>query len=91
MTSLLALALLGGVLTGIPMARVAKGLERASGLLTEALGRQIRSRILLVSITTRIAITIGIVFLMIRKPDPIASIFTIGLVAALGILLGFGI
>jgi hypothetical protein len=86
--SLVAIALVGGVLTGIPMARVAPGIERAAGALPEDLRRGIRSTALATSITTRIAITVGIVFLMVRKPELVTSISIIGVAGAIGVVAG---
>jgi hypothetical protein len=88
LVSLVALAIVGGVLTGVPMARVTAAVERASGPLPEALRRGLRSPLLTVSIMTRIAITIGIVFLMVQKPALRTSILTIVLAAAVGVAAG---
>jgi hypothetical protein len=88
LVSLVALAIIGGVLTGVPMARITPAVERASGPLPEELRRGLRSRLLTVSIMTRIAITVGIVFLMVQKPALLTSILTIGLAAAIGAAAG---
>ena len=61
----------------IPMARVTPAVERASGPLPEELRRGLRSPLLTVSPMTRIAITVGIVLLMVRKPALPPSVLTI--------------
>src|SRR5262249_25608981 len=67
LSSLVAIAVVGGTLTGIPMARIAPAVERAQGKLTEDLQRGIKSRALVVSMTARVGIMLGIIFLMVRK------------------------
>jgi hypothetical protein len=86
--SLLAIAGIGGLLTGIPMARVTPAVERASGRLPEELRHGLRSPLLTVSIMTRIAITIGIVFLMVHKAALLTSILTIALAVGIGVAAG---
>jgi hypothetical protein len=88
LVSLVALAIIGGVLTGVPMARITPAVERASGPLPEELRRGLRSPLLTVSIMTRIAITVGIVFLMLQKPALLSSILTIVLAAGIGAAAG---
>jgi hypothetical protein len=86
LASLVAIAVIGGVLTGIPMARVEPGLKQAApGPLSEEVRRGLRTPALTTSITLRIAVTVGIVFLMVLKPDLLTSLFVIGLAAAIGI------
>lgn len=88
LVSLVALASIGGVLTGVPMARITPAIERASGPLPEELRRDLRSPLLTVSIMTRIAITVGIVFLMVQKPALLTSLVTIILAAGIGVAAG---
>jgi len=86
--SLVALASIGGVLTGVPMARITSAVEQVSGPLPEELRRELRSPILTVSFMTRIAIIIGIVFLMVQQPALLTSVLTIILAAAAGAAAG---
>ena len=88
LASLVAVAGIGGVLTGIPMARVTPAVEQAPGPLSEELRRGLRSQLLTVSIMTRIAITVGIVLLMVRKPALLPSILTIILAVGTGVAAG---
>lgn len=88
LASLVALASIGGVLTGVPMARLTPAVERASGPLPQELRRGLQSPLLTVSIMTRIAITVGIVFLMVQKPTLLTSLLTIVLAAGIGATAG---
>ena len=88
LASLVAIAGIGGVLTGIPMARATPAVERASGPLPEELRRSLRSPLLTVSIMTRIAITVGILLLMVLKPAPLPSILTIVSAVGIGVAAG---
>ena len=88
LVSLVALAGIGGVLTGVPMARITPAVERASGPLPEELRHDLRSPLLTVSLLTRIAITVGIVFLMVQKPALPTSLVTIILAAGIGVAAG---
>src|SRR5262245_13233749 len=84
LASLVALAGIGGFLTGMPMARLTPAVERASGPLPEELRHDLRSPLLTVSLLTRIAITVGIVFLMVQKSALLTSLVTIVLAAGIG-------
>lgn len=86
LASVVGLALIGGVLTGIPMARLAPRIEDAVGPLAEELRRKIRTHVLSISISVRIAITLGITLLMVQKPDLAGSL----VVMAVSVLLGIG-
>jgi len=88
LVSLVALAGIGGVLTGVPMARVTPAVERASGPLPEELQHDLRNPLLTISLLTRIAITVGIVFLMVQKPALLTSLATIVLAAGIGAAAG---
>jgi hypothetical protein len=89
--TLLAIAVIGGVLTGIPMARVGPGIERASGPLPEDVRRALRSPALSISISMRISTTVGIVFLMVEKPDLLESLIAISIAACIGVAAGLAI
>jgi hypothetical protein len=88
LASLVAIAGIGGLLTGIPMARLTPPVEQASGPLSEELRHRLRSTVLTVSIMTRIAITIGIVFLMVQKPTLLICLLTITLAVGIGVAAG---
>jgi hypothetical protein len=89
---LLLIAVIGGALTGVPMARLASGLENAPGALPDPWRRAVRSPVLVISMTTRASLIVGIVLLMVYKPGLAASLIAIcvaaGLGAGLGLILG---
>jgi hypothetical protein len=85
---LVAIAGIGGLLTGIPMARLTPAVKQAAGPLSQELRRSLRSPLLTVSLMTRIAITIGIVFLMVQKPTLLTCLLTITLAATVGVAAG---
>jgi hypothetical protein len=70
------------------MARVTPAVERASGPLPEELRRSVRSPLLMVSIMARIAISVGVVLLMVRKPALLLSILTVVLAVGIGVAAG---
>jgi len=88
LASLVALAGIGGFLTGMPMARLTPAVERASGPLSEELRRGLQTPLLTISIMTRIAITVGIVLLMVLKPALLTSLLTIALAVGIGVAAG---
>jgi hypothetical protein len=88
LASLVAIAGIGGLLTGIPMARLTPAVEQAAGPLSEELRHSLRSPLLTVSIMTRIAITIGIVFLMVQKPALFTCLLTITLAVGIAVAAG---
>jgi hypothetical protein len=89
LASLLTLAVIGGVLTGIPTVRIRVGIESTVGPLPEELRRRIASPLLTISLTTRIAITLSIVYLMVRKPEPLPSVVVVCVAAAIGVIAGW--
>jgi hypothetical protein len=91
MTGLLSLAAIGGVLTGIPTARLAPAIARSAGPLPEELRRAIRAPILTASLAMRITITIGIAFLMVQKPERSEAFVVVASAAALGALVGWAL
>jgi hypothetical protein len=89
LASLVLLAVIGALATGIRMARVGPALGQASaGPLSDDLRRALRDPILLTSLRTRLAIVLGVVFLMTVKPSAAASLLVIALAAAIGLLAG---
>jgi hypothetical protein len=71
------------------MAPIGSAVGRASaGPLSDDLRRALRDPILLTSLRTRLAIVLGVVFLMTVKPSSAASVVVIVLAAAVGLLAG---
>jgi len=89
--SLVAIAVAGGVLTGIPLGKLTPEIDHADGLLSPPVRRALRGRALMLSITIRIGITTGIVFLMVVKPDWLGSIATIGIATVCAIAAGLAL
>jgi hypothetical protein len=88
LASLLGLGVIGAFGTGMRMARLEPGLRQAAGTLSAELQAQLRDRVLLTSLQVRLAIVVGILFLMTVKPSGLAAITTILLVAAAGFAAG---
>jgi hypothetical protein len=83
-----ALALIGGLLTGVRMARIGAAVGRSSGPLADELKAALRDQVLLISMRTRLGIVLGIVLLMTLKPSLVASLVVIVLAGAGGLLAG---
>jgi hypothetical protein len=66
--AIILLAVLGAALSGRRLAAIGPAIASQSGLLSPALRQQLRDPLLWISIQTRAAIGLGIVFLMTVKP-----------------------
>ena len=86
--SLLLLGVIGAFGTGRRMARIGLAIGRAQGPLPAELREMLGSPILLMSLRVRLAIVLGVVFLMTLKPSAVASLAVIVLAVALGFLAG---
>jgi hypothetical protein len=86
--SLLLLGVIGAFGTGLRMARIGPGLGRAQGPLSHELRRTLRDPMLLISLRVRLAMALGVAFLMSLKPSALASLVVIVLAIALGLLAG---
>jgi hypothetical protein len=82
---LVAFGAIGGLLTGVRMARIGPAVGRASGPLSDELRGALRDPILLTSFRIRLSIVIGIAFLMSVKPSPVVSLAVVVLAAAIGL------
>ena len=83
----LALAvLLGLALSGPRMKALGQALAAGKGQLTQAFTSAAQHPLLLISVQTRMAIALGIVFLKTTKPDLAGSLLIIGVTLALGIV-----
>jgi hypothetical protein len=83
-----ALGLIGGLLTGVRMARIGPAIGRSSGPLSDELKATLRDPILVVSIWTRLGIVLGIALLMTQKPSLVASLVIVILAGGFGLLAG---
>jgi hypothetical protein len=86
LAGLVALGVIGGLLTGVRMARIGPAVGRASSPLSDELRGALRDPILLTSIRVRLAIVIGIAFLMSVRPSLVISLVVVVLAAAIGLL-----
>lgn len=74
---------IGALILMIVLARVAAPRLKALGQFLET----VNDPLLWVSVQTRSAIALGIIFLKVTKPDWVGSLLTVGLAAVLGIVL----
>jgi hypothetical protein len=88
LAGLVAYALIGGVLTGVRMARIGPAVGRSSGPLSDEMKAALRDPILLISIRTRLGIVLGIALLMTLKPSLVVSLVIVVLAGAIGLLAG---
>jgi hypothetical protein len=70
------------------MARLGPAVGRAEGPLSAELREMLRSPILLMSLRVRLAIVLGVVFLMTVKPSGVASLAVMVVAVALALLAG---
>ena len=83
--SLALVIILALVLTGPRMKAMGQALMMGKGALTKAFYSAANNSLLWVSIQTRVALALGIVFLKITKPDLAGSLITIGAAIVLGV------
>ena len=86
--SLVLLGAIGALGTGRRMARIGPAVGRAQGPLSAELREMLRSPILLLSLRVRLAIVLGVVFLMTMKPSAVASLVVMVVAVAVGLLAG---
>jgi hypothetical protein len=84
LAGLVALGVIGGLLTGVRMARIGPAVGRSSGPLSDELRAALRDPVLVISIGTRLGIVLGIVLLMTLKPSLATSILIVALAGAIG-------
>jgi len=83
--ALVLIIVLSLVLTGPAMVAVGRAFATGKGLVSPDFHRQVNTPSLWISIHTRVAIAMGIVFLKIARPDMIGSFLTIGAATLLGL------
>lgn len=86
--SLVLLAVVGAVGTGIPMSRVGPAIGRATGPLPDDVKAALRAPALMASLRTRLGVVLGVVFLMTVKPSEVPAVLVVVVAAALGLLSG---
>jgi hypothetical protein len=85
MGSLILVIALAQVLTAPQMAAICRVLTTEQGLVSQNFHSMVSDPTLWISIQTRVAIVLGIVFLKIAKPDLVGSLLTIGVSIVIGI------
>ena len=88
LASLVVLAVVGAIGTGMRMARLEPAVNQAQGPLSDELRHRLRDPLLLISLRVRMAIVLGVAFLMTVKPTFVAAVAVVVLAAALGLLAG---
>ena len=88
LAGLVLIALVGGLLTGVRMARLGPAVGKAAGELSTDLQGALRDPLLVTSLRLRLALALGIAFLMTVKPPALASVVVLALATALGWLAG---
>ena len=85
---LLMIGLVGGLVTGVQMGRLGPAVGRASGPLSDELLGRLRDPALVISLRTRAAIVLGILFLMTLKPSLLPSVVTLLVAGGIGLIAG---
>jgi hypothetical protein len=85
MVALALAVLLGLALTGPRMKTLGQALAAGKGQMTQAFSNAAQHPLLLISVQTRMAIALGVVFLKTTKPDLGGSLLIIGIATVLGI------
>ena len=83
--SLILLGLLAAVVTGRRMAAIQQSISKETASISPSLYRQLHQPLLWIVMQLRVAIGLGIVFLMTAKPDLIGSLVTLSLAIVLGL------
>jgi hypothetical protein len=87
LTGLVLLAVVGALGTGKRMARIGPAIGQApAGAVSDGLRRTLRDPILLASLGTRLAIVLGVAFVMTVKPSGVVALVVVLLAATVGLL-----
>ncbi len=85
LVALLAVIVLNLAVTRPRMVAIGQTFAKDKGVITEAFHSQANHPLLWVSIQSRLAILLGITFLMIAKPEPAISLLTMGIAVVFGL------
>jgi hypothetical protein len=80
------IALLGAVLSGRRARAIARALPAKDGLISTALGRQLHDPVLTLSLRLRVALFVGIIFLMSIRPSTTGALLAMGMAGAIGLV-----
>ena len=84
LVGLVAIGAIGGLLTGTRMARIGPAVGPAQGRLTDEMRRLLGDPVLVLSSRLRIALVLGVLFLMSVKPSTAGSIVVLVIAIGLG-------
>lgn len=85
--SLVVLALLAVIVTQRRVAAIGRSVETMPESISASLHQRLRQPLLWIVMQVRVALALGIVFLMTLKPDLVGALLTIGVAASLGLVL----
>jgi hypothetical protein len=88
LVGMVAIVILGGTITGVTVSRLEREVRAARGPLTQETRGHVLNSVLVVSLTTRIALAVGITFLMVVKPALPISTLSLVLFSVLGAAVG---
>lgn len=86
LAAMVLIGVIGGVIGGPRLGAVGKMAAQESGAISAALSQRLHDPMLSVSMQVRTAIALGIVFLMVVKPDPVGTLITLVIAILVGLL-----
>jgi hypothetical protein len=86
LASLVLIAIIGAALTGMRMVPLGRAIALDNGTLTPDLLQRLQDPMLRTSLRLRVAIALGVVFLMTAKPDLTGALLSIGIAIVLGLI-----
>lgn len=86
LAAMILIAIIGATLTGMRMVPLGRAIASESGALTPALLQRLQDPMLRTSLRLRVAIALGIVFLMTGKPDLTGALLSMGIAIVLGLI-----
>ncbi len=89
LVAMVVIGVIGGVVGGPRVAAVGKVAAQESGPVSAALRQRLNDPLLSISMQVRTAIALGIVFLMVVKPDPAGTLITLVIAALVGAAAAF--
>jgi hypothetical protein len=91
LVGMVVMALLGGLLSGRPMAGLGRAIGAEHGPLSQAVLERLRSPALAMSLWTRTTVLLGIVGLMSFKPDLLTSLVVLARALVIGAVLSIAV
>lgn len=85
---LVGLLIIGGTMTGVPMVRLEQELHGVAGTLTQSTRHHLQNPVMVISMSSRVSLTLGITFLMVQKPTMPVSSLALIISLLLGVAVG---